>query len=138
MCKKMIKNYSLLAVVIMIITACSQSDYQNKLPSGSDSRSFDSVVWQDELSTDPDENLVSEREKMLKDLIDNVLPGKNKSEIEQLLGPSLETQYFASEDKDLIYYMGPERDSIFTVDSEWLLIWLDDSGKFNKYQIKKD
>jgi hypothetical protein len=54
---------------------------------------------------------------MLEDLVFNVLPGKSRVEIEVLLGPSLETNYFSSVDKDLIYYMGPQRDSFMGIDS---------------------
>ena len=57
---------------------------------------------------------------------------------EKILGKSLETSYFKSIDKDLIYYMGPQRDSYMKIDSEWLLIWLDESGRFKKYRLMND
>ena len=72
---------------------------------------------------------------MLEDLIINILHGKTKFEIEELLGPSLEINYFKSIDKDLICYLGPQRDSLFAIDSEWLLIWVDENNKFEKYRI---
>jgi len=75
---------------------------------------------------------------MLKDIVENILPGNNKQEIENLLGPSLGTSYFSSLNKDLIYYLGPERDGLFNIDSEWLLIWLDKDGKFERYMIAND
>ena len=75
---------------------------------------------------------------MLKDVIEKILPGKSRQEIESALGPSLETHYFSSLDKDLIYYLGPERDGFFTIDSEWLLIWVDEDGKFKRYRIAND
>ena len=55
-----------------------------------------------------------------------------------MLGPSLDTRYVASSGRDLIYLLGPERDSMFGVDSEWLLIWLDGSGRFERYQVWTD
>ena len=75
---------------------------------------------------------------MLKDVVEKILPGKNKQEIESALGPSLETGYFRSLDKDLIYYLGPERDGLFNIDSEWLLIWVDENDKFERYMIAND
>ena len=75
---------------------------------------------------------------MLKDVVENILPGKNKAEIEKLLGQSLKTNYFRSVDKDLIYYLGPQRDSFLNIDSEWLLIWLDEKGVFERYKIAND
>jgi len=107
------------------------------LPAGSDMKSFDSAIWQSESSTDWNEG-ISVREQMLKDVVERILPGKSRQEIESALGPSLETNYFSSLDKDLIYYLGPERDGLFNIDSEWLLIWIDEDGKFKRYMIAND
>ena len=75
---------------------------------------------------------------MLKDVIERILPGKSIQEIESALGPSLDTRYFSSFDKDLIYYLGPERDGLINIDSEWLLIWINEEGKFDRYMITND
>ncbi|NQY94073.1 MAG: hypothetical protein HRT43_07900 [Campylobacteraceae bacterium] len=76
---------------------------------------------------------------MLHDLLYNILPNKNKSEIESILGLSLKTDYFSSMDYDLIYYLGPQRDGyIMNIDSEWLLIFLDNQNKFHNYRIMND
>jgi len=75
---------------------------------------------------------------MLKNVVENVLPGKNKQEIENALGRSMLTMNFQSSDKDLIYYVGPERDGVFNMDSEWLLIWLDENGKYKRYMVTTD
>ena len=66
------------------------------------------------------------------------LPQKSRAQIEQTLGPSLETAYFMSTGRDIIYILGPERDSIFGLDSEWLLIWLDENEVFERYEIARD
>lgn len=132
----MYKNIQVFLLLILLsISGCSHS---NELPSGSDIRTFDSLIWRDKSSVQSDDNSISEREKMLKDLVENVLPGKTKNEIENLLGKSLETSYFKSIDKDLIYYLGPQRDNFMNIDSEWLLIWLDASGKFKEYRVVND
>ncbi|WP_428737096.1 hypothetical protein [Sulfurimonas sp.] len=124
-----------LVLVLIILSGCSRT---NKLPAGSDMQKFDSIVWQNESSIKSKNNSISAREKMLKDLVENVLPNKTKNEIEDLLGKSLETVYFKSIDKDMVYYLGPQRDSFMNIDSEWLLIWLDDSGKFKDYRVVND
>ena len=82
--------------------------------------------------------LVSARQTMLTNLVADVLPGKDRGQIENLLGPSLDTPYFKGIDKDLIYYLGPERSSSIQIDSESLLIWLDDRGRFLRYGISVD
>jgi len=137
LCVKIMNKYPkfLILSILLIIPACSN---EGNLPKESNLRKFDSVSWLSESSTNPDNNSISEREKMLKDLVENVLPGKTKDEIEKILGKSLETTYFASMDKDLIYYMGPERGSFINIDSEWLLIWLDESGRYKKYKLMND
>lgn len=111
---------------------------QLRLPSGSNLMKFNSSVWKTEDSQSWKEDGISVREKMSGDLLFNVLPGKTKTEIEELLGTSLETNNFKSIAKNLIYYLGPERDSFFAIDSEWLLIWIDDNNKFKKYKIVND
>jgi hypothetical protein len=134
----MLRTYLLLLPVIALalITACRSTQY---LPDGSDTRPFDSAQWLDPHSSDYLAGKVSVREEMLADLVKNVLRGKSREDIEKLLGPSLHTPYFRSVNKDLIYYLGPERDSIFgNIDSEWLLIWLDSTGHFKKYGIYND
>lgn len=107
------------------------------LPVGSDLLKFNSEIWHKESSTKWN-NGISIREQMLKDVIKNVLPGKSKEQIEELLGPSLETNYFSSIEKDFIYYLGPERDGFLNIDSEWLLLWLDENGNYKRYQIVND
>ncbi|WP_342349061.1 hypothetical protein [uncultured Nitrospira sp.] len=107
------------------------------LPTGSDTKIFDSAIWKSESSTDWNGG-ITVREKMLKEVIEKILPGKSRQDIENALGPSLETPYFSSLDKDLIYYLGPERDGLFNIDSEWLLIWIDEEGNFKRYMIAND
>jgi hypothetical protein len=80
---------------------------------------------------------ITPRQKMLAQVVAQ-LPGRNRQELEQMLGPSLETGYFQSSGRDLIYVTGPQRDSFVAIDSEWLLIWLDDMGTFERYAIVSD
>jgi hypothetical protein len=95
-------------------------------------------VWRDPRSAEYVEGDITPRQKMLADIVKNILPGRPRAELEGLLGPSLDTLYFKNEGSDLIYMLGPERDSYITIDSEWLLIWLDKDGRFKRYAIAKD
>ncbi len=133
--KRLLSLTALSGLAALLLSACGRPD---SLPPGSAGRAFSSSEWRAPLSTDWRESGVSVREAMLEDLVLRVLPGKSRSEIEALLGPSLETPYFRSLDKDLIYYLGPERGHSFNIDSEWLLIWLDPSGRFHHYRILND
>ena len=53
------------------------------------------------------------------------------------LGPLLDTPYFRSTGRDMIYMNGPEREA-FALDSAWLLIWIDESGRFARFRIAID
>src|SRR5262245_29193315 len=108
------------------------------LPTGSSLKQFDRAVWHDPRSADYAEGDITPRQKMLADVITNILPGRTRPELEDILGPSLDTFYFASTGRDLIYVLGPQRDSFFAIDSEWLLIWLDKDGRFKRYAIAND
>lgn len=111
---------------------------QGALPTGSHLLEFDSGIWQDPRSSEFVQGDITPRQKMLGSVVDRLGPTQDRVKIEALLGPSLDTPYFESTGRDLIYILGPERDSFFPIDSEWLLIWLDDSGHFERYGINTD
>ena len=81
------------------------------LPTGSGVLKFDRAVWQDEDSCGFVDADITPRQKMLRDVVERVLPDRTRAEIEGQLGPSLDTSYFRSTGRDLIYVTGPERDS---------------------------
>ena len=108
------------------------------LPSGSQLRDFDSAIWQNPGSSEYTADDITPRQKMLGDVVARVLPGRDRGQLEAFLGPSLETTYFARSGRDMIYILGPMRDSLIPLDSEWLLIWLDPSGRFARYEIASD
>jgi hypothetical protein len=100
------------------------------------SRLFDSAMWRTPASyqaTKPP----TQRQMMVSDLRSRALPGKSRGEIEALLGPSLDTPYFSTTGRDLVYLLGPEH-GFFAIDNEWLLIWLDKQGRFDRSQIVTD
>jgi hypothetical protein len=108
------------------------------LPTGSHLQSFDRAVWHEPQSAAYVDGDITPRQKMLADVVKSILPGRTQAELEDILGPSLDTAYFKSTGRDLIYILGPQRDSYFTIDSEWLLIWLDKGGRFERYAITND
>src|SRR5690348_8608700 len=59
------------------------------------SRLFDSSEWK-AASTYGGDGTPTVRQRMVRDVVDHVLPGKTREEIEQLLGPSLDAPYFSS------------------------------------------
>lgn len=74
---------------------------------------------------------------MVDDLIENYnLVGMNKEKIIELLGESPSTNYF-KEPNNLVYWLGPERGFI-SIDSEWLIIWLNQNGIVINYEIMRD
>ncbi|MBM0745269.1 hypothetical protein JOY44_27750 (plasmid) [Phormidium sp. CLA17] len=76
------------------------------------------------------------RLEMADDLIhDRTLYGKTKAEVIELLGKPSNDGYFKT--YDLVYWLGPSRGG-FSVDSEWLLIQLNDSGRVSKYELGRD
>ena len=99
------------------------------------SRPFDSAEWQAASSSLGDTPTV--RQQMVGEVVQRLLPGRTREEIERVLGPSRDTAYFKSTGRDLIYVLGPERRFI-SVDSEWLLIWLDQAGRFRQAKIVTD
>lgn len=107
------------------------------LPRGSHLLEFDAEVWRSPGSSEFVRNDITPRQKMLGSLVERLEPTQSRSDLEALLGSSLETRYFESTGRDLIYILGPER-SFFGIDSEWLLIWLDDSGHLERYEVYKD
>ncbi len=107
------------------------------LPVGSRVMAFDAAAWKNKSSATYAERDITPRQKMLGDIVENVLPGRTRLEIESRLGPSEETTYFQSTGRDMIYMTGPER-GLLSIDSEWLLIWLDEGGQFERYDVVQD
>lgn len=94
---------------------------------------FDSSKWK---QTGQLNQVSYPRLEMADDLIhDRTLYGKTKEEVIELLGKPSNDDYFKT--YDLVYWLGPSRDW-FSVDSEWLLIQLDDSERVIKYELGRD
>jgi hypothetical protein len=95
---------------------------------------FDSKVWKDNAKAfDFDVNLYTPRQKMIDDLVDNVLPGLTRDEINDLLGDPDSGLLSVENESNIVYVLGPERG--LGVDSQCLLISFDELGYFQKYEI---
>lgn len=131
-----------LLLLAIAIGALATIYYHTKLPSGSDRLKFDSVLWCDGISVYSASEYGSTRQLMLSDLVKNILPGKTGSEIEQLLGPPCpdhNDEWHNVKNYDLIYETGPPRDGGEPYhEREWLVIWLDPSAKFARYEVRID
>jgi hypothetical protein len=71
---------------------------------------------------------------MLGDVVENILPGKSRNEIIRLLGLSSDD----SNQSTLLFYLGPARGDFFGVEVEWLEVYLDLSGNFEKYEVFRE
>jgi hypothetical protein len=108
------------------------------LPTGSYALPFDEEAWLDADSTRWREGDITPRQKMLGSVVRDILPESHHSDIRRSLGASDDSGYFRSTGRDLIYILGPERDNLIGIDSEWLLIWLDESGHFERFAVMVD
>jgi hypothetical protein len=92
---------------------------------------FERSVWlQGESTSD------SPRFRMAGDLLrSEVLLGKSRAEIEIMLGPPTSTDKFR--DSGLVYWLSPERGFI-SIDSEWLTLNFDQTGKVRDARIVTD
>lgn len=97
-------------------------------------QAFEAAVWRKAPGNDWSPWPV--RLTMVDDLLDSgALHGKTRQEIESLLGPRDDTDYFRS--WDLVYRLGPER-GLFRIDSEWLVINLGPDGRASEITLVSD
>jgi hypothetical protein len=111
--------------------------YGRGLPTGSFAADFDSARWRDEASASYSRGDITDRQKMLGRVVNQVLPDANRAQLESLLGVSPPTRYFTELRPDLLYCLGPERGFI-SIDSEWLAIWFDDNSITARWELLTD
>lgn len=108
--------------------------FPKPLPTGSFDLTFSETLWKkSELVSDSLQ--ITNRQKMLGDLINIVLPGKSEAEIIKLLG---EPEYRDIKDFKIEYVLGAERDTFIRIDFEWLEIVLDEKGIYKKSIVSVD
>lgn len=71
---------------------------------------------------------------MLGDLMKRVLPGLEREAVLSLLGPPVQDKMRVA---DMAWALGPER-GFMGIDSEWLLVWYDPSGKVKRTEFGHD
>ncbi|MBD2101664.1 hypothetical protein [Leptolyngbya sp. FACHB-261] len=95
--------------------------------------SFDATVWK---ARSADSGAMwPTRLRMVDDLLaQHKLQGLTRDDITRLLGPADNVNASA---RDLEYYLGPER-GLIRMDSETLVIHLDQNGRVKEYEIYRD
>lgn len=128
----MIRAFLILAA-FQLLAGCSR-----RLPDGSHESPFDEVLWRSVQGLEPDKSDITPRQKMLGDLVDKNLIGKNRTEVTALLGEPSTKMDPDGQGPALSYPTGFERGSFIRIDSEWLLIYFDSAGKVTHYKIGVD
>ena len=95
-------------------------------------RSFDSELWQ--------QNKLQLGSKVRLGMADrivarHVLRGMTSSQVTDMLGKPPATDYFSQ--WDLVYWLGPER-GFLSIDSEWLVVKLDQNEVVADFKIVRD
>ncbi len=94
---------------------------------------FDAVAWRDSTRAYSAEAI---RGCMVDDLMARVeLRGKARAEVVALLGEPRPTNYFR--EYDLVYWLGPEP-GLMSIDSEWLVLKLNRSGRVSERKLVTD
>lgn len=121
-----------------VVVSIGNAAYARGMPTGSFVKQFDQQIWAAPASSQFTKGDITDRQKMLGDVVRQIVINGTKDDIVAKLGPSEDDGYFSSSGRDLIYCTGPQRDSVFAIDSEWLLIWFDSDGRTSRYEIWSD
>jgi hypothetical protein len=98
------------------------------------SAEFESTGWKTQSRDDG--VMWPTRLRMVDDLLKrNLLGGRSRTQVEELLGRADDPPYFRA--WDLVYYLGPER-GLMGIDSEWLVVRFDGSGKVAECRVVHD
>jgi hypothetical protein len=140
-CRRWGLTLALLLVAGLVLSAGSIL-LKRGLPYGSFLRPFDRTAWCDPQSADWVDGDLTPRQKMLGAVVRTVLPpggiAATREAIVSHLGPPEKDDLFAPTRRGLSYRLGPQHDSMFAIDDDWLLIWLDESGRFLQWEIRAD
>ena len=121
-------------ISLTILVLFAMKPYVPKLlPSGSHLQTFDSELWIADDSTVVREG-ITDRQKMLGDVVENILPEKSRNEIIRLLGLSSDD----SNQPTLRFYLGPARGDFSGMHIEFLKIHFDPSSYYEKYSVILD
>ena len=97
-------------------------------------KNFNSEIWKhpNEAGYTLYDSIPSIRQRMVNDVVENILPGSTRKEIESSLGSPYES-WNSDGTEYILYILGPERG--LGVDSECLFIEYDVEGNFQKYNV---
>ena len=117
--------FLLLVVVILLVLAAV-------LPAG---EPFDSNTWK-RAQAGQDEVSIETRFQMAESLVaSGLLIGMARSEVIALVGNDPGSGYFKG---SLAYELGPQRNSYFAIDSDWLVIQFDGDDRVVEVRIRSD
>jgi len=122
-----------LPIIIFCLTACGSQE----LPEGSFEKLFTPEEWKSQASLNMDEFGITNRQKMLGDLVENHFSGKSRSALINMLGAPAKKMDPDGIGPKLSYPTGPER-SYFRIDSEWLIISFDSNNILSYYNVRND
>lgn len=109
------------------------------LPTGSHLLPFESAAWLVPESAAYADGQPTKRQKMLGSLLEQLNPTLTRADVEAMLGEPHPRDFpLGIRDSDIHYMTGPQRDAFFGLDSEWLLLWFDESGHFEHYELYVD
>ena len=125
---------SLILFFPILLAGCSKQ----VLPSGSYELIFVSSVWKKSETAKWREGEDSVRQQMLGSLINENLAGKSREQVINLLGSPSTKMDPDGEGPSLSYPTGPQRESYFGVDYEWLIIQFDSKNNYKSYYLASD
>ncbi len=117
----------ILTFVLIMFIMWGKNDGVNRI-------SFNSNTWKNTPAT---HSLDSIRLRMADDFLKTYrLLGKSKEEIVGLIGEPDQTGYFNT--RDIVYMLGQETDSYFAIDSQWLVLDLNESDNVIAFEVVTD
>ena len=130
----MVLQFKKTTLIVLIIILTALFSIFAFLDDGVDRIPFVSSVWKNTPAVFSHDSV---RLRMVDDFLnDYSIAGMPRSEVISLIGEPDQTEYFKS--YDMVYMLGQETDSYFAVDSQWLVLELNDSERVKSYDIVVD
>ncbi len=129
-------TFGLISMIAVASTAVNAA-YSRGLPIGSFAQPFDKQVWIDPQSSEHTVGDITLCQKMLGDVIQSVVRNGTREGIIAQLGTPIVGR-LSGADVDITYCTGPQRNSFFRIDDEWLSIWFDESGHVTRWEVWSD
>ena len=121
-------------VIILVIIVSVFFSISALLDDGVDQIPFVSNVWKNTPAVFSHDSV---RLRMIDDFLEgHSIVGMSRGEVILLIGEPDQTEYFKS--YEMVYMLGQETDSYFAMDSQWLVLDLNDSERVVSYDIVVD